>query len=119
MTPTEKLIEIRAKLRSQPQDETTVICINLITTELKRRQNSGRPSADKTLQERNREASKKYREKMKLKALAEADKENRKNKRHDKAMQKAGLMPKSKKKPFRNKQSWKTVPKVKPDGLHY
>lgn len=99
------------------------IVVRLLEVEMKRRILGGRPRSEKDAKQRSREAQQKYRERKKLANAWNADRakvaHREKNKKHDKAMQEAGLLPKLKGKGTRNTQRWQTVPKVESDGLHY
>jgi hypothetical protein len=114
----EQLQQMRRELAAEPCDRNLML-VELIDTDLKRRTNGGRPKLDKALKDRNREAARKSREGKKIAAAIRKHLEEKENRRHDKAMAEAGIMPKVKRKRARNRQGWQKVPKVKPDGLHY
>lgn len=100
----DQLEAIAGELQESPSP-TNQILLELVAVEIKRRSASGRKKVDKTLLERNAEASRKYREKKRMTELFKlAEKERRAKEKDKRELMELGIYVPPIPKP--NKQRW-------------
>ncbi len=121
MTKTKATIDDLRQLRREfadNQSPTGELIRWLTENEIKRRSRGGRPKSDKSLLERNREAQRKRREGLRIKASIKKHLEENTEQLLAKARVNS-VSPKLKKRRKKKQLAWQKVPQVKPDGLHY